>query len=92
LVGAPTAPVGQTSPHVFTYDNIVAGVEQSLRWMKADYLDVVQFHIEADAGRAVVGTTNLTHRRDNRKAPLPAKMYAEAKRRLRVAGPAPASP
>jgi aryl-alcohol dehydrogenase-like predicted oxidoreductase len=26
LVGAPTAPVGQTSPHVFTRDNIIAGV------------------------------------------------------------------
>ena len=45
LVGAPTAPVGQTSPHVFTRDNIIAGVEQSLRRMKTDYLDVVQFHI-----------------------------------------------
>src|SRR6476659_8249866 len=45
LVGAPAAPVGQTSPHVFTRDNIIAGVEQSLRRMKTDYLDVVQFHI-----------------------------------------------
>jgi len=45
LVGAPTAPVGQTSPHVFTRDNIIAGVEQSLQRMKTDYLDVVQFHI-----------------------------------------------
>jgi aryl-alcohol dehydrogenase-like predicted oxidoreductase len=45
LVGAAPAPRGQTSPHVFTRDNIVAGVEQSLRRMKTDYLDVVQFHI-----------------------------------------------
>jgi aryl-alcohol dehydrogenase-like predicted oxidoreductase len=45
LVGAPTAPVGQTSSHVFTRDNIIAGVEQSLRRMKTDHLDVVQFHI-----------------------------------------------
>src|SRR5271168_5622007 len=29
LVGAPTAPVGQVSPHVYTRDNIIAGVEQS---------------------------------------------------------------
>jgi aryl-alcohol dehydrogenase-like predicted oxidoreductase len=44
LVGAP-AVRGQTSPHVFTRDNIVAGVEQSLARMKTDYLDLVQFHI-----------------------------------------------
>ena len=44
LVGAPPAPSGQSSPHVFTRENIVAGVEQSLRRMKTDYLDVVQFH------------------------------------------------
>ena len=30
--------------HVFTRDNVVAGVEQSLARMKTDYLDVVQFH------------------------------------------------
>jgi aryl-alcohol dehydrogenase-like predicted oxidoreductase len=45
LVGAPPAPRGQRSPHVFTRENIVAGVEQSLTRMKTDYLDVVQFHI-----------------------------------------------
>ena len=45
LVGAPAAPVGQTSPHVYTHDNIIAGVEQSLVRMKTDYLDLVQFHI-----------------------------------------------
>ena len=44
LVGAPPAPSGQSSPHVFTRENIVAGVEQSLTRMKTDYLDVVQFH------------------------------------------------
>jgi aryl-alcohol dehydrogenase-like predicted oxidoreductase len=44
LVGAP-AVRGQRSPHVFTRDNILAGVEQSLERMKTDYLDVVQFHI-----------------------------------------------
>src|SRR5271169_6182850 len=44
LVGAPAAPRGQRGQHVFTRDNIVAGVEQSLARMKTDYLDVVQFH------------------------------------------------
>jgi aryl-alcohol dehydrogenase-like predicted oxidoreductase len=43
-VGAAPAPRGQRNPHVFTRDNILAGVEQSLRRMKTDYLDVVQFH------------------------------------------------
>src|SRR5215831_15630373 len=44
LVGAPPAPRGARNPHVFTRENIVAGVEQSLTRMKTDYLDVVQFH------------------------------------------------
>jgi aryl-alcohol dehydrogenase-like predicted oxidoreductase len=44
LVGAPPAPRGARSPHVFTRDNILAGVEQSLARMHTDYLDVVQFH------------------------------------------------
>src|SRR6202162_286672 len=44
LVGAPPAPRGQRSPHVFTPENIVAGVEQSLRRMQTDHLDVGQFH------------------------------------------------
>jgi aryl-alcohol dehydrogenase-like predicted oxidoreductase len=44
LVGAPPAPRGERSPHVFTRENIVAGVEQILRRMKTDHLDVVQFH------------------------------------------------
>ncbi len=35
---------GQRSPHVFTAENVVQGVEQSLRRMKTDYLDLVQFH------------------------------------------------
>ncbi|MDA1296756.1 MAG: aldo/keto reductase [Chloroflexi bacterium] len=43
-VGAPAAPPGARSPHIFTPENIVAGVEQSLKRMKTDYLDVVQFH------------------------------------------------
>jgi aryl-alcohol dehydrogenase-like predicted oxidoreductase len=44
LVGAPPAPRGQSSPHVFTRDNIMAGVEQSLARMRTDHLDVLQFH------------------------------------------------
>jgi len=59
LVGAPPAPAGQRSPHVFTAANVRAGVEQSLRRMKTDHLDLVQFHIsptraelEADGGLA----------------------------------------
>jgi aryl-alcohol dehydrogenase-like predicted oxidoreductase len=44
LVGAPPAPRGERSLHVFSRENIIAGVEQSLRRMKTDYLDVVQFH------------------------------------------------
>ena len=44
LVGAP-AVRGQTSPHVFTREDIVAGIEQSLLRMKTDHLDLVQFHM-----------------------------------------------
>jgi aryl-alcohol dehydrogenase-like predicted oxidoreductase len=45
LVGAAPAPAGQRNPHVFTAGNVRAGVEQSLRRMKTDHLDLVQFHI-----------------------------------------------
>ena len=38
----PGAPMG--AEHVHTAENIRAGVEQSLRRMKTDYLDLVQFH------------------------------------------------
>ncbi len=58
-VGAPPAPAGQVNPHVFTAENVRAGVEQSLRRMKVDYLDLVQFHaspsketLEKDGGLA----------------------------------------
>jgi len=40
----PSAP-GQRPEHVFTPENIRAGVEQSLRRMRTDHLDLVQFHI-----------------------------------------------
>ena len=35
---------GMGAEHVHTAENIRAGVEQSLRRMKTDYLDLVQFH------------------------------------------------
>jgi len=38
------APSGGRSQHIFTRANVVAGVEQSLKRMRTDYLDVVQFH------------------------------------------------
>lgn len=41
---APPAP-GERPSHVFTRENVRAGVEQSLHRMKTDHLDVVQFHI-----------------------------------------------
>ncbi len=43
-VGQPPAPAGERSPHIFTAENVRAGVEQSLRRMRTDYLDLVQFH------------------------------------------------
>jgi len=44
LVGAAPVPRGQRNSHVFTRDNILAGVKQSLARMHTDYLDVLQFH------------------------------------------------
>src|SRR5215510_9180084 len=41
---APATP-GERPAHVFTRANVRAGVERSLRRMKTDYLDLVQFHI-----------------------------------------------
>jgi aryl-alcohol dehydrogenase-like predicted oxidoreductase len=43
IVGAPVVPSGP-SAHEFTPAIVVEGVEQSLRRMNTDYLDVVQFH------------------------------------------------
>lgn len=44
LPGEPETSEGGRSPHVFTRENIIAGVNQSLRRMKTDYLDLVQVH------------------------------------------------
>jgi aryl-alcohol dehydrogenase-like predicted oxidoreductase len=41
----PAVSAGGRPPHVFTRDNVIAGVEQSLQRLQTDYLDVVQFHI-----------------------------------------------
>ena len=45
--GSPLAPyVSQNrGPHLYTAANIIAGVEQSLRRLKTDYLDLVQVHM-----------------------------------------------
>ncbi|HXY93731.1 MAG TPA: aldo/keto reductase [Acidimicrobiia bacterium] len=44
-VDQPRPAPGQRPEHVFTPENIRAGVEQSLRRMRTDHLDLVQFHI-----------------------------------------------
>lgn len=38
-------PAGERPPHVFTRENVRAGVEQSLRRLRTDHLDLVQFHM-----------------------------------------------
>jgi aryl-alcohol dehydrogenase-like predicted oxidoreductase len=47
----PPAP-GERPPHIFTRENVRAGVEQSLTRMKTDHLDLVQFH--ASPARSVL--------------------------------------
>ena len=44
-VEEPDVPHDRQKPHDFSRANIRAGVEQSLRRLKTDYLDVVQFHV-----------------------------------------------
>jgi aryl-alcohol dehydrogenase-like predicted oxidoreductase len=43
-VGQPAATGPGPREHIFTRDNVRAGVEQSLRRMRTDHLDLVQFH------------------------------------------------
>ncbi len=43
--GCPIGEAAGSGEHVFTRDNIRAGVEQSLQRMQTDHLDLVQFHI-----------------------------------------------
>jgi aryl-alcohol dehydrogenase-like predicted oxidoreductase len=44
-VNQPPPAEGQRPAHVFTPENICAAVEQSLRRLRTDHLDLVQFHI-----------------------------------------------
>jgi aryl-alcohol dehydrogenase-like predicted oxidoreductase len=44
-VGVEASRQGFGREHIFTRANVRAGVEQSLRRMRTDYLDVVQFHV-----------------------------------------------
>ena len=43
-IGQPPPAPGERPPHLFTEENVRAGVEQSLERMKTDHLDLVQFH------------------------------------------------
>jgi aryl-alcohol dehydrogenase-like predicted oxidoreductase len=63
-VNQPPPPAGERPAHVFTPENIRAGVEQSLRRMRTDHLDLVQFHISPsrdmlEANGAVEALTEL---------------------------------
>jgi aryl-alcohol dehydrogenase-like predicted oxidoreductase len=44
-INQPPPAAGERPQHVFTPENIRAGVEQSLRRMNTDHLDLVQFHV-----------------------------------------------
>ena len=44
VVGTVATASARTGGHLFTAENVVAGAEQSLRRLRTDYLDVVQFH------------------------------------------------
>jgi aryl-alcohol dehydrogenase-like predicted oxidoreductase len=44
VVDAQPTPERGRQPHVFTRENVERGVENSLRRLRTDYLDVVQFH------------------------------------------------
>ena len=44
LVAVGPDPSGRGPRHVYTRENVVAGVEQSLARMRTDHLDLVQFH------------------------------------------------
>jgi aryl-alcohol dehydrogenase-like predicted oxidoreductase len=43
-IGLPAAAPGKPAPHTYTRANVRAGVEQSLRRLRTDHLDLVQFH------------------------------------------------
>ena len=50
--GCPINHPGHRAPHIFTRENVRAGVEQSLVRMRTDHLDLVQFH--ASPSRSVL--------------------------------------
>ena len=50
--GCPINHPGHRAPHIFTRENVRAGVEQSLARMRTDHLDLVQFH--ASPSRSVL--------------------------------------
>ena len=54
-VDVPDGAGGGRDTHVYARANIVAGVEQSLRRMRTDYLDVVEFHGAPSARRLAEG-------------------------------------
>lgn len=69
LVGWEPASETERSPHDFGRDNIVAGVEQSLRRLRTDHLDLLQVHVSpsrSDLEESEVIET-LTDLRDNGK-------------------------
>jgi len=55
-VEPPDTPHDQRKPHDFSRANVRAAVEQSLRLLQTDYLDVVQFHVSP--ARAVLEANN----------------------------------
>jgi aryl-alcohol dehydrogenase-like predicted oxidoreductase len=68
----PGAPMG--AEHIHTAENIRAGVEQSLRRMKTDYLDLVQFH------------RSLTRRQFDEHGALEAAMALKKAGKVRLVG------
>ena len=104
--GCPINHPGHRAPHIFTRENVRAGVEQSLARMRTDHLDLVQFHASPSRGRMLerVAEDRLLDRRRYpvRMRPLRARLpikqavgalhgLDEALRQGVVAGVAPAA-
>jgi aryl-alcohol dehydrogenase-like predicted oxidoreductase len=56
-VNQPPPQPGQPRPHIYTRENVRAGVEQSLTRMRTDHLDLVQIHMSP--ARSVVEEADL---------------------------------
>ena len=77
----PDWPIAETASgdedHVFTATNIRAAVEQSLRRMHTDYLDLVQVHMSPSQAQTALGTvaaikgTVINHERPILETELP---------------------